>query len=384
MQDNVFNVKDECFGCRSCEQVCPVICISIEPNEEGFLYPVIDEEKCIHCGLCVKSCPAKHPERHRNHPFEMYGFKNKDEVAVIRSASGGASDVAAKVIIAQGGVVFGAAYDEKLRVSHIEVDKVEELYKIQSSKYVQSNICDCYSRAKKYLTEGRKVLFTGTPCQISGLYNFLGKQYVNLYTLDLICHGVPSPLFFEKYIDYIEKKMRGKVIEYNFRCKEKRGWGTQYLAKYKTKTKTKTNTLTLDKYGKHFVDGDCYRLSCYKCPFACMERVGDMTIGDFWAVNKYNQELFSNKGVSSIGINTSRGKELLELMDAEKTQITEEAFLAKQGNLQKYTVYPAGRKNFYINIQEDSYIDSKKVGIQAKERVKALLPAGLVRAFKCR
>ena len=247
MQENISIVKDKCFGCRSCEQVCPKKCIDIKPNEEGFLYPLVEESVCIHCGLCVKSCPAENPDVHRNHPSELYGLKNKDEKAIMRSASGGASDAAAKVILAEGGVIFGAAYDENLRVSHIEVNKIDDLYKIQSSKYVQSNVADCYSKAKKHLQEGRKVLFTGTPCQIAGLYAFLRKDYDNLYTLDLICHGVPSPLFFEKYIDYMGKKMGGKVIEYNFRSKDKRGWGTQYLAK--TKTKTKTNILALSKYG---------------------------------------------------------------------------------------------------------------------------------------
>lgn len=148
MQENISIVKDKCFGCRSCEQVCPKKCIDIKPNEEGFLYPLVEESVCIHCGLCVKSCPAENPDVHRNHPSELYGLKNKDEKAIMRSASGGASDAAAKVILAEGGVIFGAAYDENLRVSHIEVNKIDDLYKIQSSKYVQSNVADCYSKAK--------------------------------------------------------------------------------------------------------------------------------------------------------------------------------------------------------------------------------------------
>lgn len=380
MQENISIVKDKCFGCRSCEQVCPKKCIDIKPNEEGFLYPLVEESVCIHCGLCVKSCPAENPDVHRNHPSEMYGLKNKDEKAIMRSASGGASDAAAKVILAEGGVIFGAAYDENLRVSHIEVNKIDDLYKIQSSKYVQSNVADCYSKAKKHLQEGRKVLFTGTPCQIAGLYAFLRKDYDNLYTLDLICHGVPSPLFFEKYIDYMGKKMGGKVIEYNFRSKDKRGWGTQYLAK--TKTKTKTNILALSKYGKHFMDGDCYRMSCYQCPFACMERCGDLTIGDFWAVNKYMPEMFSSNGVSSISVNSEKGTELLTKMNAEIKRISEEAFVAKQGNLVHATIIKENRFTIYQSICKEDFMDGITVGLQLKQRLKAFLPQKFIMKLK--
>lgn len=380
MQDNISIVQEKCFGCQSCEQICPKKCIDIKPDEEGFLYPIVDESACVQCGLCVKSCPAEHPDMHINHPSEMYGLKNRDDEAIMRSASGGASDAAAKIIIAEGGIVFGAAYDDDLRVSHIAVEQAEDLYRIQSSKYVQSNVGDCYSEAKVYLQEGRMVLFTGTPCQVAGLYTFLGKDYENLYTLDLICHGVPSPLFFEKYIDYVGKKMGGKVIEYNFRSKEKRGWGTQYLAK--TKTKTKTKTLALSKYGKHFMNGDCYRMSCYQCPFACMERCGDLTIGDFWAVNKYKPEMFSSKGVSSVGVNTGKGKILLSKMNADIERISEEAFLAKQNNLKKPTISSNTRCYFYQEIKSDCFMDKLGVGLQLKERIKRVIPTRVIQKIK--
>lgn len=149
MQENISIVKDKCFGCRSCEQVCPKKCIDIKPNEEGFLYPLVEESVCIHCGLCVKSCPAENPDVHRNHPSELYGLKNKDEKAIMRSASGGASDAAAKVILAEGGVIFGAAYDENLRVSHIEVNKIDDLYKNSIIQVCAVKCCRLLFKSKK-------------------------------------------------------------------------------------------------------------------------------------------------------------------------------------------------------------------------------------------
>lgn len=169
----------------------------------------------------------------------------------MRSASGGAADSAAKMILQMGGVVYGAAYDKQLAVNHIEIRTDAEREKIQSSKYVQSDLKDCYTRVKRCLMEEKKVLFTGTPCQIAGLYAFLGGDKPNLYTVDLICHGVPSPKFFKKYLEYQNKQTDGRVIYFNFRSKDKRGWGTQYLLKLKTKAKIKTKTkiLSLDRYG---------------------------------------------------------------------------------------------------------------------------------------
>ena len=151
----------------------------------------------------------------------------------------------------KNGVVYGAAYDHDLKVSHIEVTETSEAKRLQSSKYVQSDIGNTYKQAKLKLQEGHIVLFTGTPCQIAGLYSFLDKTYENLFTIDLVCHAVPSPLLFEKYLEWYGNKIGEKVESYNFRSKQKRGWGTQYLVK--TKTKIKTNILSLDRYGKHFM-----------------------------------------------------------------------------------------------------------------------------------
>ena len=378
--ENITRIKDKCVGCKSCEQSCPKHCISMVESNEGFWYPLVDEKSCIECRLCLKKCPIEETKLHRNEPKKVWAWRNKNDADIMRSASGGVADSAAKTILQMGGVVYGAAYDEQLAVSHIEITDDVGREKIQSSKYVQSDPKDSYSKVKQHLAEGRKVLFTGTPCQIAGLYAFLGGDQKNLYTVDLICHGVPSPKFFKKYLEYLNKQMAGRVIYFNFRSKDKRGWGTQYLLK----TKTKTKTISLDRYGKHFMDGDCYRECCYQCAYANTNRVGDLTVGDFWGIAKSHPNFNSPKGVSSVFINTEKGQELFEMMKplAEVEEATLEEGMVKQGNLIKPSLRPNDRNTFYEKIEEDNFMDNLKVGIQPKERIKAVLPAGAVRFLK--
>lgn len=382
--ENILRIKEKCVGCKSCEQSCPKHCISMTENKEGFWYPSVDEKKCIECKLCLKKCPVENAEFHRSEPKKVWAWRNKNDVDIMRSASGGAADSAAKTVLQVGGVVYGAAYDEQLVVSHIEVIADAEREKLQSSKYVQSDLRDSFTKAKQRLAEGAMVLFTGTPCQIAGLYAFLGDDPENLYTVDLICHGVPSPKFFRKYLEFQNKQMKDRVVYFNFRSKYKRGWGTQYLLKTKTKTKTKTKALSLDRYGKHFMDGDCYRESCYQCDYANTSRVGDLTVGDFWGIAKSHPDFNSPKGVSSVFINTEKGQKLFEMMRpfAEVEEATLEEGMVQQENLIRPSLRPSKRNIFYEKIDEDNFMDDLKVGIRPKERLKAAIPAGTVRLLK--
>lgn len=382
--ENISRIKEKCVGCKSCEQSCLRHCISMIENKEGFWYPSVDEENCVECRLCLKKCPVENIDIHRNRPKKVWAWRNKNIADIMRSASGGAADSAAKTVLQMGGIVYGAAYDEQLVVRHIEVkdDTVRE--KIQSSKYVQSDLRDNYSKVKQHLLEDQTVLFTGTPCQIAGLYAFLGGDQKNLYTIDLICHGVPSPKFFKKYLEYKNKQMEGRVIYFNFRSKDKRGWGTQYLLKTQTQTQTQTQTLSLDRYGKHFMDGDCYRESCYQCAYANMRRIGDLTVGDFWGIAKSHPNFNSSKGVSSVFINTEKGQQLFEQMKplAEVEEATIEEGMAKQGNLVKPSMRPDARNTFYEKIDEAHFIDNLRVGIQLKERIKSAFSAEVIRFLK--
>lgn len=383
--NNIECIGLKCVGCRSCEQICPKNCIEFKENQEGFLYPNINNDICVQCGLCLKHCPMNEKNNQCNSPLKTYALKNKDQNRIMQSASGGASDIIAQYIISIGGIVFGCAYTDNLKVKHILVDKFQDLYKIQSSKYVQSNIGNCYLQVKELLDNNKIVLFTGTPCQIAGLYSFLGyKEYENLYTIDLICHGVPSPKFLDKYFDYMSKELSEPILEYNFRSKDNRGWGTQYLIKTKTKTKTKTKILSLDKYGKHFMSGDCYRESCYQCKYANTNRVSDITIGDFWGIQKCYPEFFSEKGVSSIIVNTQKGENLIKKLslNVDIMECTLDDVLIKQGNLIKPTLRNASRDTFYKNIQDDNFIDNIKVGLCLKDRIKSIIPKKIVNKLK--
>lgn len=382
----IAEIGKDCVGCRSCEQSCPKKCITIKENNEGFLYPVVQEESCVQCGLCLKKCPVSKPYENLRETLATYALREKDKTALFDSASGGASDVLTEAVLRRGGYVYGAAYDDTLSVKHIEASDESGRKKIQSSKYVQSDLKDCFTKAKHRLEEGKIVLFTGTPCQIAGLYAFLGKEYENLYTLDLICHGVPSPKFFKKYLAWQGERMGGKVIYFNFRSKEKRGWGTQYLLKTKTKIKIKikTKTLSLDKYGKHFMAGDCYRESCYRCRYANIHHSADITVGDFWGVEQCHPEFFSNLGVSTIIVNSQKGKTMMAWVEETVVQIriTIDEALTKQHNLVKATSRPNSRNEFYKNIDKVDFLDELKVGMQAKERIKSVIPKEIVKMLK--
>ena len=379
---NISDVKNNCVGCRSCEQVCPKNAIVIKEQEDGFLYPYVDQEKCIDCSLCVKHCPTQLSKNSSIVPLKVFAFRNKNDVQIMQSASGGVGALAAQEIIKEGGIAYGVSYNKSFDVKHIRVDCLSDLPQIQSSKYVQSDTGNTYSQVQKDLLAGKTVLYTGTPCQIDGLHSFLKKDYKNLYTIDLICHGVPSPKFFKKYLEFQNKQTDGKIIYYNFRSKDKRGWGTQYLLK--TKTKTKTKTLSLDRYGKHFMSGDCYRECCYQCAYANIHRVGDLTIGDFWGIGKSHPEFYSEKGVSSVFVNTEKGQKLFDGIKSKALVIdaTLEEAMVKQGNLVHPTKRPAERDTFYEGIDQADFVKNLKVGLQLKDRIKSALPQKLVQLLK--
>lgn len=221
----LFENKSDCCACRACLNVCSKSAISMKPDADGFLYPEIDPNKCVECGVCKRVCKYKTSDL--NAVESTYAVTNRDEKQIMKAASGGLFSAAASAILSDGGCVFGATltFDSGYPdTHHIMVENKEELWKLQGSKYVQSRIGRTYQLAKECLQNGRTVLFSGTPCQIAGLKSYLGKVYENLYTMDLICHGVPSAEFFDGYIQELNKKYRGKVTEYKFRDKTK-GWG---------------------------------------------------------------------------------------------------------------------------------------------------------------
>lgn len=308
----MLNISDKtmCSGCYACVNVCPKNCISMKTDSEGFRYPEIDTNICINCDLCKKSCPmlgGADKIRGERKAVKSVACFNKDKNALKKSASGGAAHILSEYVVQNGGVVFGAVGDMMQTVRHIMVDTESELELLQSSKYLQSDIDMNYRLAKTQLENGKLVLFTGTACQIAGLYGFLGKDYPNLITADLVCHGVPSEKVFKKYIEEHQEKTGKKVISF-FRDKSKCWKPVMFTYAYADGTK-KTESGREDMFNLGFSTNLFQRPSCYTCPFAFMERIGDITLGDWLGGTKYKELDPENKGLSMIVINSPKGEE---------------------------------------------------------------------------
>lgn len=318
------NITEFCTGCRTCEQVCPKSCISMKFSSEGFLEPFIDLDQCVDCGLCQRRCPQNNL---KVYPLseKVFAVKSKNDKELYKSASGGAFAALARYFLEQNGVCVGASYYKGWNVGHKIIRSLDDLPSLQSSKYVQSDTLHTYSEVRCLLSQGIKVLYSGTPCQIAGLNSFLGNvDKSNLLTIDLICHGVPSIKLFKSYIQWLEHRYGEPIIDFNFRDKSS-GWGLN--VKIKTKTKTKTRSCVIDPYYYHFLKGDTYRECCYRCSYSRPERVGDVTIGDFWGIESILPDFFSKKGVSCLILNTPNVMALIpmfkSLFDMEEVSLND-------------------------------------------------------------
>ncbi len=309
--------KTKCCGCTACASKCPKEAIKMVEDEEGFKYPIIDLEKCINCGLCEKVCPYNNEYKNKKIFNESiaYGGWNKDEEIRKISTSGGIFTSIAKNIINNNGVVCGAIYDKDLNVIHDIIDNVEDLKKVNGSKYVQSDMKENFKKVKWHLDNNRLVLFSGTPCQVAGLSSFLGKEYENLYLCDIVCHGVPSPKAYNKYKSELEELDSKKLKSINFRDKCT-GW-----QEYSFSARFNDNSNYIEKaaensYMKAFIGDIDLRKSCSTCKFAKLPRYVDFTLGDFWGVDNYYPELNKeNKGTSLILVHTEKGEKLLQKDD---------------------------------------------------------------------
>ena len=297
-----------CSGCGACFNSCPVGAISMQPDGEGALYPAVDEEKCIRCRKCRRACPALHPKYDRDPEAKLYAIMGKDRVRRV-SSSGGVFGLAAEQILQEGGVVCGAAFDEELQLRHQVIDSVKELPKLRGSKYLQSDTGRTYREIRAALEKGRQALFVGCPCQVAGLRTFLGKDYDNLYTMDLLCHGAPIPGVFQKYLEEVHG---GRAIRHvGFRDKEFFGWSHEMTVKYRFGMPYRVLS-ALDLYYRAFTPRLAVRPHCQACSYARLPRQGDLTLGDFWGVEKYDPKMTDGKGTSLVSVNSGKGRELLE------------------------------------------------------------------------
>lgn len=306
---------DNCCGCSACANKCAKGAIKMNSNAEGFLHPVVDTAKCVGCGCCEAVCPALAPASSISGftPFAVV-LQHRDEKIRYQSTSGGAFSAIAEEVIERGGVVFGAAFLSGFKVRHVEVTTKEGLSKFRNSKYVQCEIGECYKDCQKYLADGRIVCFSGTPCQINGLYKFLGHDYDNLIAVDVVCKSVPSPLVFENYVEY-KKQQEGEISDIVFRDKN-RGFLYCTMAHYATQNdKVLAKSLyrrgsESDEWLRLFLSGIISRRSCISCKYQSVNRPGDFTLGDIWETG--SAKFDDNKGSTIVHVWTSKGKFFLD------------------------------------------------------------------------
>jgi coenzyme F420-reducing hydrogenase beta subunit len=302
--------KDKCVGCGLCSLVCPKKCISMHEDEEGYIYPVIDEKQCVECGLCLKECVTSIKKKLEVKKKTYVGYNNNENIRK-DSSSGGLFYPIAYNFITNGGVVYGAAFNSEFLVNHIRIDNVDDIPLLMQSKYVQSSLMGIWNEIHKDLISGKKVLFAGTPCQTAAIKKYFEKNNTieNLYTIDFICHGVPSPEIWKSYLDNISKNR--SVREVNFRDKSRRGWHDFCLNIKFDNTSKIIESHYMNAYMRLFLSDKNLRPSCYSCGFKANNYWSDITLADAWKIEKERQDWADDKGTSLVISRTTKGNELL-------------------------------------------------------------------------
>lgn len=302
--------KSKCCGCTACKSACTNKAITMVEDDEGFLYPHINKEKCINCGLCDIVCPVSNPQHSRIKP-KSFSIRVKDNEVLEHSTSGGFFTPLAKYVIEKNGIVYGVGYDNNLKVIHKEITTKSEIAELVGSKYVQSYLGESFGDIKEQLTEGRLVLFSGTPCQVNGLKNYLRREYDNLITMDLICHGTPSPKLWDLYKEYQEIKYKSKIKEAYFRNKTY-GYHSGTMKLVFENNKEYFGSARVDYMLKSFFKEISSRPSCYDCKFKTRNHCSDFTVFDCWDISRVVPGVEDdNKGYTNLFINTQKGSELM-------------------------------------------------------------------------
>ncbi len=308
--------KEKCTGCTACVNTCPTSAISMIEDEEGFAYPQINQETCIKCNKCIRVCQVEKTNTSVTE-LTVYAVQNSDDSIREKSSSGGVFYALAKKILLDGGVVVGCAFNEGCReATHIVVNTIEDLPKLMGSKYLQSNLTSIYKDVKKYLDANCKVLFSGTPCQVAGLKTYLGKNQNNLITVDFICHGVPSPKVWRRYVTFREQKSASTTQRMFFRHK-KYGWKTFSVLFEFTNNTEYVMKQSEDPYMRGFIGNLYLRPSCYQCVFKGTNYYSDITLADFWGVEKAYPKFDDDKGTSLVIIHSDWGKALINAVTSE-------------------------------------------------------------------
>ena len=362
--------KSKCCGCSACAGACPVQCISMIADKEGFKYPVADPNICISCGKCEQVCPMT---------FSRPASEKKAYAARIpqyepSSSSGGVFSALAENVLSSGGVIFGAAFDEALKLRHIKVTDKTMLGQLRGSKYVQSDMVGVYHQVQDELSDGKTVLFSGTPCQVAGLKKFLNKDYPHLFTVDIACHGVPSPEVWNRYV----REKGTDLVHVNFRDKSE-GW-RKYNIAYTYKERTEKVRFDMDPYMLLFLQNISLRPSCYDCSFRNGGNCSDVTLADFWAIKDVMPEMNDGKGVSAVIVNTLKGESLVKQLGHLEEVKYEDAVKSNGGFFTTFEI-PASRNEFFkgldaaenLNRYIRRFIKTKSACREAYERLHTLL-----------
>ena len=337
--------KSLCCGCTACATACPAQCIVMRRDREGFDYPVADPDLCIGCGKCEKVCPMLNPPA-ASAPVEVLAARSGKHVA--GSSSGGVFPVLAEYVIEGGGVVFGAVFESDHKVVHAEASELEGIEPMRGSKYVQSDLYSAFEDVNQYLKDGKKVLFTGTPCQVAGLKNFLGSNTEGLMTVDFACHGVPGPGLWEKYVKALEARSGGRIRSLSFRDKS-RSW-RHYCFRHDNVSVEYID----DPYMALFMQDMTLRPSCYDCPFRAGGKASDLTLADLWNVAEAAPAFNDDRGVSAVFINTAKGKALLDSVSMQSVAVSAEAAVRDNGGYSGPAAIPERREDFFRGVHSAS------------------------------
>lgn len=357
--------KSQCCGCSACVQRCPKHCISMQMDDEGFLYPQVDTSRCVDCHLCEKVCPVINQYDIRI-PLNVYAAKNLDGEVRRSSSSGGIFTLLAEHTIKDGGVVFGACWDKEWNVKHDYVDNISDLQRFRSSKYLQSVIGDSYLKAEQFLKTGSKVMFTGTPCQIAGLKHCLRKEYDNLLAVEVICHSVPSPGVWQQYLTTILHTLKWEksdIRHISFRDK-KTGWKTYSFVIENKDGNILTELSSKNTFMRGFLADLYTRPSCHACPAKQLRSGSDITLGDFWGIESLMPEIDDDNGASAIIVNSDKGKLVLHNINVELHEVQYDELTTRNPALVKSFPITSKRTEFF---KEDGSTFEEKIKRLAKK-----------------
>ena len=380
MSNSILGITEKnCCGCGACYQSCPKKAITMNENDRGFLVPTVDENECVNCGKCVAVCPEKDTP-------DFYSVKNayvavaKDMPMIKVSTSGGIFGVLAEKVLSNSGIVYGCGWGDNLQAKHMRIEKESDLHLIQQSKYVQSNTEKTFVSVKKDLIADKTVLYSGTACQIGGLRKYLGKEYDKLITLEVACHGAPSPGLFRKYIEFIESNNRKKVTNFRFRNKEKHSKGEHYKFCVTFEDGSQMYKLSNeDPYYGSFLGGKTLRETCYNCKYKEKNRVADFMLSDYWGVEKEHKGFPSENGASAIFVCSGKAEKLLNSVKDKLTidNSTVEKVIAHNHSLVSSAKIEEESKLKTINVDNNKLFQSLKPPFNIKKRIKNMVPEKL-------